>query len=452
MVGINNNGKSVGVSSGTSTKDVYTPSFCGESSPVNVNLEPTAYTSMINPPSFGFEHHSNYLKEQATATDFVYNPELIKVNGQLIADLKTASNEYIFPASELIVDGRFSPIYCDEDRRIEQFKAVCENDNTVSYSKPEKEGGLVIGPQKKAKFHYSMTELPTKYVTPILADEGPINTFGIRLSRVANVEQDFRNLMFDDTHRERFNKSIIAYFDYLNSIGYDNPRHLLGIGTEIDKRNLAAHYHEEGHSVITASTDLYEKAKEIAEKHGLKGPESAKFVKEYIYFHELFHLFDREAGSKVDKEIRVGEHLHKFFKNGAKLVTGTKLSKIYSVLAQESKDYVDCVRSGKILTNSRLESLIVKYKAEAERLGIEDVEEYVSGKLEKGLEKVEKDNSKRSGLEEKLKENREKSEKEETNPDEKETYEGKEEVEKTQENYESGETDTVEAQAEEASE
>lgn len=443
------NNKGVSTRLGSIGSDIYSGCFDGKDisgKPIILKDGPSKSVLFANRVSFGFATHVGYKHaDPKDRANLIYSPVIRMINGEPIVHFRSGSgNEKKYHLSELYDKGKYSPIFCDEDLKIEEWRKVGRDDNAVSYSTPEKEGGLVIGPQKKAYFHPSMTPLH-KYITPTVEDVGPINTSGKRISWVANVERDLRDIMFDYTYRNRFNNSITSYFDDLDSMGLDNPRELIGIGSEVMERGSAAHYHEKGTSIITASSKIYEEAKKIAENRGLKGPEAVKFVKEYIYFHELYHLFDREGGSRADKETRVGEGLNKFFRNKAKSLAGSKLSKFYAALAEEAEDYAEGWSKGKSWFYSRLDSLISKYKAEAERHDIEDVEEYVSRRLEEELEKEEKSDVKRSGLEEKLSKNI-RSEKGEANT-EQDSYKGKEEVEKeNQDNYECDESDT-EAQA-----
>ena len=431
---------------GTVSSTIHTGHFCGKDSPVNITLPDSISKSVLfaNGVSFGFPTHVGYKHlDPKDRANLIYSPVIRMINGEPIVHFRSgSSNEKKYHLSELYDEGSYSPIFCDEDRKIEEWRKVGRDDNAVFYFSPEKEGGLVIGRSKQAYFHPSMTPLPAKYVEPILADEGPINSFGKRLSWAANTKQDFRNLFFDDTHRNRYNADIDEFFDYLISQGYDNPREFLGIGSEVMEKGAGAgHYHYNGKSAIVSNSKIYEEAKKIAENRGLKGYEAVKFAKEYIYFHELYHLFDREGGSRADRETRTGEGLNKFFRNKAKSLAGSKLSKFYAALAEEAEDYAEGWSKGKSLFYSRLDSLISKYKAEAERHNVEDVEEYVSKRLEEGLEKEEKNDCKKSGLEEKLSGNREKSGKREANlEEEQENYEGKETEEgETREDLDSAE-------------
>lgn len=387
MDGVNNNGMSKSL--GTPISEIHTHSFCGKSSPVNITLEPTLSKSVFYnvPVSFGFAHHPNYLRESATASDFVYNPVIGVKNGVPYAHLRTGGSYATkFPAAELFDQGFFSPVYMPhmEDRKIQEWRDVTERDNTVSYFKPAREIGLVEGPERLAYFDPRDTQLQ-KFVTPITDCEVPLNKVGVYLSLNENFRQNIRNTLFNPTHKTRYDADTVDFIDFLTK-KYDAPRKIAGIGTE-KMGAVARIYPGNKNSYIVGSTDFYEKVKAMAEAYGLHGREAIEFVKRAVMYHELIHNF-QPGMSEREAEIEAGETLYEFFSRKAKNLAGTKEGEIYKVLAKAEKAYAERWRSkSKYSSKSKnLESKVRELTEEAESLGLErdEAKDYV----EKGLEEV----------------------------------------------------------------
>lgn len=389
---------------GTPSRDIETPHFCGASSPVNVTLTPTPYKSLLeSAPTFGFRHHPNYLRESATASDFAYSPEIKMIGKEPYATLRTSGNNFTFPASKLIDQGFFSPVYHVEDFEIQRWRDVTEKDNTVSYIKPAREGRLIEGPERLAYFDPRDTPL-RKFVTPVTDYEGPNNLFGKYISMNENFRQNIRNVLFDPTHRTRYDADTVDFIDFLTK-KYDAPRKIAGIGTE-KMGAVARIYSGNKNSYIVGSTDFYEKAKAMAEAYGLSGREAIEFVKRAIMYHELVH--NAQPGmSERDAEIDAGETLHEYFIKKAKDLEGTEEGRIYKILAAAERVYAESWRrSGKRNAQSKsksknLESKVRELTEEAESLGLEgdEARDYIRSRLDE-----ESEDRERSDLEERVNE------------------------------------------------
>ena len=141
----------------------------------------------------------------------------------------------------------------------------------------------------------------------------PINKFGKYISRIANVKQDLRDIIFTNYFFERpgFNPETLAMLESLIEEGLGPAREITAVGVEnfSDERIAAATYHN-GTAILAASKNINEWASRVSEAYGLTGENAVKFVKRFIWYHELHHVYDRRKGvSKTQKEIDVGEFL-----------------------------------------------------------------------------------------------------------------------------------------------
>ncbi len=408
MAGLNNNGASKPFSNGTyslgtPSRNISTPHFYGAQSKVNFTLpvQGSSKAMLAEKPSFGFSTHPNYLKTPFNATDFTYSPR-IDENGY--AHVTTSSRKVSFSAEKLFENGYLSPVFHEEDLLTQDWINAASGDRAISYSTPQKGGGLVEGQERRAFFDLRDTQL-NKFVRPVLSYEGPINSFGKYLSTNANFRQDIRNVLFDETHKTRYDSDTADFISFLSN-KYSTPRHILGVGTE-KMEDVARIYHDNNHSYLVSSTDFRKKAEAMAEEHGLTGRDAAEFFKRYSIYHELIHNFQPEM-SERGAEIDDGETLYEFFSEKAKSKAGTKEGRLYQSLATEAKAYANFWRSKGSSKRSKgsnnLESKITELETEARSLGLkgEEFNEYVSERLDEIADK--ESDLKESALEEKVNE------------------------------------------------
>jgi len=387
---------------GTVSSTIHTDHFCGKDSPVNVILRPTPYTSMIDPPSFGFKTHVGCkLNEQDRAKNFVYEPK-IKIgvrDGEHYAELLTGSNRVKFHASGLFDNGKFSSVYEPhmEDLRIEEWRKVCRDDNAVSYSTPEKEiNWMVQSPKKVADFgpdtplHKCI--IPTTY-------SGPSGKYGTALSMLQNRIQDVRNILFDSEHRIH-DRDTVDYGEFLTSEYDTDPRTVLAIGIEnLGPLYSARLYYDDKHSTLVFDTKFYDYAKAKAKALGLCGREELEYIIRVATYHELDHNAQPHTPER-EAEIRTGENLSKFFLEKANGLEGTRRGKIYKLLSEDAKKYAELYRKGGVESRSKsrnLESKIEALEAEARSLDLSDDEaiDYVTRNLEEEVNQYDSENKER---------------------------------------------------------
>ena len=158
---------------------------------------------------------------------------------------------------------------------------------------------------------------------------------------------------------------------------------------------IARTYHDDETATLVASTDIGEHTSRIAERYGLSGPEAIKFVKGFIWKHELFHVWDREnRTSKDEGEITIGELLAEFYEEMAE-TSSEKDDRYYRALRDYNIEYADDYRKGRVTQDnprsSKLEALVKEYASEAKEKGLKgnDARDYVSSKLDHEAEKLE---------------------------------------------------------------
>jgi len=229
----------------------------------------------------------------------------------------------------------------------------------------------------------------------------PINKFGLYISLIANAEQALRNLIYKNyvTEGVGFNTVTEAWIEkLLEKEGFGPAREIAAYGVENFKGEgtAAATYHN-GKATLAASRNINEWASDVALAYGLTGPEAMKFIKNFIWQHELFHVLYRGEGLSKDKtEAELGELLAEFYEEMAQ--TGKpEHARYYKALADYNAKYAQAYREGRVTqegsllkSGSDLEALVNKYASEAERLGLkgEKAKEYVANKLEKGAKAV----------------------------------------------------------------
>ena len=331
--------------------------------------------------------------------------------------MSTVNNKWRMPIVDLEAGGvAVNPdeVYNPNDKLQDRFggwKAVTEQANAIDIVKPNPEIGLWQSPEfmpEYSKHSPSMTDVDV----PITNHRGsiPINKFGEYASRIANLKEDLRDVIYRNDFFEGvgFNKETEAYTDFLKEKGLGPGREIGAIGVENLDGAIARTYHN-GTATLVASKDIYDKALAIANRHGLEGEEAVKFAKRAIWYHEFYHVFNRESLPERQDEIRVGEFLAEFFGERAPQLE-EKIARHYRALAKENVDYAQGWREGSIAPEAKslrakIANLVLRYGSEAKNMGLdgEEAKDYVANKLDEAIdgeleennleEKVEDENS-----------------------------------------------------------
>jgi hypothetical protein len=294
------------------------------------------------------------------------------------------------PIEDLKYDGNvtFTPVedvfsYDRKQDRIGAWIDATMGNKAIEYVKPNPEIGLFELPEHTP--HYSRYPTMTDVNLSVKSLEGtvPINKVGVYISKIANLEQDLRDVIYTTYSNKApgFNPETEAFLESLLSKTFFSPRKIGAVGVEDLEGAIAATYHNDKTAVLVASKDMYAKARAIAESYGLRGEEAVKYAKRAIWYHELFHVADhRKLRSKRGKEVDVGEFLAAFFSERAKVVN-EKTAGYYKAFAKENTKYAD--RHKNII-----KYLAEKYALEAKAMGMdeEQANNYVSSRLEKEIE------------------------------------------------------------------
>ena len=353
------------------------------------------------PQSYGFKNHSNAQTWDSLMKYTITPYGVVDQEGNLGYVMSTVNNKWLVPIVDLEAGGvTFNPvedIYNPNDPlqdRLGGWKAVTEQANAIDIVKPNEEIGLWQSPEfmpEYSKHSPSMTDVDV----PITNHHGsiPINKFGEYLSRISNLEADLRDVIYRNDFFEGvgFNKETEAYLDFLKDKGLGSGREIGAIGVENLEGAIARTYHN-GTATLVASKDIYDKALAIANRHGLEGEEAVKFAKRAIWYHELYHVFNRESLPERQDEIRVGEFLAEFFGERAPQLE-EKIARHYGALAKENVDYAQGWREGSIAPEAKslrakIANLVLRYGSEAKNMGLngEEAKDYVANKLDEAID------------------------------------------------------------------
>jgi len=410
----NSNGTSMRL--GSTSYDICSGCFDGKpilGKPLTLPNGPSKSVLFENEVSFSFATHVGFKYNDLSkrADDLVYDPVIRMINGEPIVHFRSgSSNVKKYHLSELYDEGRYSPIFCDEDRGIEEWRKVGRDDNTVSYATPEKIiKWLVKYPQEIPCFgpdtHLDKPVTHYDY-------EGPIGKYGPALSMLQNRIQNVKDILVDSEHRT-YDGDTVDFSKFLEG-EYEGiaPRTVLAIGIEnLSPDNPAKLYYNNKHSALVFDTKFYDYVKAKAKALGLSGREELEYIIRATTYHELDHSIQPHK-SKRGAEIETGENLSKFFLEKAKGLEGTRRGEIYKLLSKDAKRYAEYYRKGggKSKSKSRnLESRIEALEEEARSLGLrcdeatdyivrnleEEIDQYDEeiepGKSDKGYEKVDED-------------------------------------------------------------
>jgi hypothetical protein len=272
--------------------------------------------------------------------------------------------------------------------------------HAIEYVKPFEENELLEFPEHRLNYsQYGMTDV-NLYIRD-LAGRVPINKVGYYFSKIANLEQDLRNLIFTDyffKEPPNYNPETLAFLEFLIEKGLGPAREIEAIGVRNLEDDVAQTARSNGTAALIAAKDMYEKLRSVAQSHGLEGDEAVWFEKLSTWYHELCHVYIRQLMSKSNEEVKVGELLAEFFGQRSSLLE-ERIAKYYKTLSSQHENYALNCKSQKLLSskleslNSKIESLIRKYASEARAIGMNDEEmmAYVTDRIEGEINELEKD-------------------------------------------------------------
>ncbi len=387
----------------TQIKELSMNSYCfyGKSKPgTTLDLIPQGApfgnsSREIFPVSYSFSNKSTAQTFQSLM-EFSYTPYPVSdTGGNLGYVVSTVHNKFFVPAEDM---ARYGAVFNPRDesaKHMDRWIGATVGNHQIESATPNKEEGLWEMPEHIPGYSkYGMTDV----MVPIkdLAGSVPINKVGLYVSRIANLEQDLRDVIFRNhiTSGVGFNPETEAFLDFLiKEKGLEPEREIRAIGVENLVVGMAATYPENGTAVLVASKDIYQYAADIAKTYGLKGEEARRVVKRAIWYHELYHVFDQRKGlSMREEEIDVREALAEFFSERASMV-GEKLARYYKAMAKENQEYVWGWEEGPIKSQGgrsarhNIETLMQQYASEAKRMGMsgEEVGDYVASRLKAEL-------------------------------------------------------------------
>lgn len=350
----------------------------------------------IFPITSGFRNHSG-MQDWKSLMAFEYNPTIYTDNnGHRWAVVRTSNRVDAYKIGDLLQYGMVD----NPDNAADRFRGwleATEGSHAIEYVKPNREIGLFEFPEHipdHSSYGMTDTRVPIKDLEGLV----PINMVSKYVSMIANAEQALRNLIYKNyvTEGVGFNPVTEAWIAKLLEEDLGHAREIEAIGVvNFEKEGIAAATYHNGKAILAASRNINEWASRVAEAYGLTGPEGIRFVKEFIWQHELFHVLDRRKGMSKDKtEAELGELLAEFYEEMAQ--TGKPgHAKYYRALRDFNMRYAAEYREGRqsqesLLSISNLEALVDKYASQAERLGLEgeEAKDYVVSRLEKEADAI----------------------------------------------------------------
>ena len=217
--------------------------------------------------------------------------------------------------------------------------------------------------------------------TPRLVEAIGMNDVGKFVSRDANNYDRFRRLLWDRTNRP----SEVAgeYIKFLSKKGFSVGNNLGISELGVEKADFTAAYYP-GLGRLVTEVDFRDKARVNAARYGLTDSESIDAMEQMILLHEFAHV------TGVRSERLQGLLQAEFYSMMASRHKGSKKGRIYQALAREGSDYArrysafEPALPKRYQSDGRFETLVKKFKDEAEALGIEDAGEisrYVNNRV-----------------------------------------------------------------------
>ncbi len=400
---------SLGIKHGTiQTQHYFGPNYQGTFKDFSKGDNPgKASSGLTYAPSFAF-HNLSSAKTWEALMDYGFH---VTQMGDYYL-INSASAKITIPKSDWKTYGPNMTI--NRDDLAENFSgwlAATNGSHAIEYVKPHPGISLFELPEHTPDYsQFGMTDV--KVPIKMLVGAVPLNKVGYYISKIRNLEQDLRKIIFTNPLKERpgFNPETEAYLEFLEEIGLGHAREITAIGVQNLEKAIAATYSGtdaktgEDVAVLVADVNLYRKASDIARKQGLSGEEAVNFVKAYILYHEIYHVLDHRKGLSEKKiEAGIGAALAEFFGERASQVR-EKIATYYRALAKEGRDYALRWQEGgnvsaRALSQSGLEGMVKQYISEAKEKGLagEEARDYVANKLESELGETATKNMKDSG-------------------------------------------------------
>ncbi|MFH0868141.1 MAG: hypothetical protein V1831_02420 [Candidatus Woesearchaeota archaeon] len=339
------------------------------------------------PINIGFDNKPSIAADWFELMKFSYNPHpVIYGEGKKGFVVSTANNKVLVDAKDM---EKYGAIYNQDESmfNMDNWKAAGELCHTIRYEiKPTGKSGFYEGEEYVPDYSkFGMTNINV----PIHRWSGKnmdINKVGIASSQIQNLWQDHRDVIYNPV-RSSYNPETEAYLNKLFSKRFMSPGKIDVLGVE-DMSAVAATYNHNGDSTLVASIDIYQKASDIAKKYGLTGNKAVQLAKKAIWYHELYHVADRnKLLTRSMKEVNVGEFLAELFSERAGIADGN--SAYNAALARYNKNYAKGWR--KFGLNSIIGNLVRQYALEARERGMSDAEarEYAKNKLGEEFEELD---------------------------------------------------------------
>lgn len=302
---------------------------------------------------------------------------------------RTANNRFVASYADFSKNGYFSQ---RDDFEIEGMKAAGEDVSPNMFSPIPKmpDFGLIESPRLGMYFpNEGDTPVNLRTSHDIVNAVNP-HRLGYFHSKLANLNQGLRNLMYDNTNR--LNYEAAEWVDFLAKKGFSiertqNPG-IIGLG--VKKGDFLAAYYP-GKGYLIREENFQNKAKNLISGYGLSDPEAVEAMKRSVLLHEFGHVLGVKGDRRHEK--LQGLLQAEFYSMMAQRIKGTKMEKIYRALAQEGRDYaekhslslLDLIDVGKRDDDLELREIEHKFLHEAIALGVEDIDGYVNMRMEETL-------------------------------------------------------------------
>ena len=302
---------------------------------------------------------------------------------------RTANNRFVASYGDFSKNGYFSQ---RDDFEIDGMKAAGEDARPNMFSLIPKmpDFGLIESPRLGMYF-------PNERDTPVglrtshdIVNAVNPNRFGYFQSKLANFNQDLRNLVYDNTNRLNYEASEWVNFLAKRGFSIDTTPNPGIIGLGVEKGDFLAAYYP-GKGYLIREENFHNKAKNLISRYGLTDREAVEAMKRSVLLHEFGHVLGIR-GSKKDEKLQ-GMLQAEFYSTMAQRFKGTTKERIYKALAREGMDYakdnssslLDLMAGGSDKGGNDTRHLKHKFLKEAIELGVEDIDDYVNMRMEETL-------------------------------------------------------------------